>query len=99
MTDDPKAGRWKRLECARKALRLTVDGQAVPAFEGETVLTAVLCWRAWLRPFEFAHEQRAGFCVIGGCQDCWTHLSDGTPIRACTTLVHDGMEVVTDGCA
>lgn len=99
MSNGTAVGRWKRLDCVRRDIVLRIDGQPVPAFEGETILTVTLCWRAWLRTFEFGDEYRAGFCLIGACQDCWVHLSDGTPVRACTTFVTDGMEIVTDGCA
>ena len=91
----PMAG-VKRLDGARQPVALTVDGEVIPAFRGETVLTALLATRGWIRPFEFGVEHRAGFCLIGACQDCWVDLSDGTPIRACTTLVADAMDIVTD---
>jgi len=86
----------RRLDGAREAVALTVDGEVVPAFRGETVLAAMLTARQWIRPFEFGTEHRAGFCLIGACLDCWVRLTDGTPIRSCTTLVTDAMEIVTD---
>jgi D-hydroxyproline dehydrogenase subunit gamma len=92
----PRAG-VKRLDGARQPVALTVDGEVIPAFRGETVLTALLAARRWIRPFEFGVEHRAGFCLIGACQDCWVRRADGTPIRACTTLVTDTMDIVTDG--
>lgn len=86
----------KRLDGARQPVALTVDGEVISAFRGETVLTALLAARGWIRPFEFGFEHRAGFCLIGACQDCWVRLADGTPIRACTTFVADAMDIVTD---
>ena len=91
----PRAG-VKRLDGARQPVALTVDGEVIAAFRGETVLTALLVARGWIRPFEFGVEHRAGFCLIGACQDCWVRLADGTPIRACTTPVADAMDIVTD---
>jgi predicted molibdopterin-dependent oxidoreductase YjgC len=32
---------------------------------------------------------------MGACQDCWVELTDGRRLRACTTLVEDGMAVVS----
>ena len=86
----------KRLAGVRQPVALTVDGEVIPAFRGETVLTALLAARGWIRAFEFGVERRGGFCLIGACQDCWVRLKDGTPIRACTTLVADTMDIVTD---
>jgi len=40
-----------------------------------------------LSPF----RPRAGFCLMGACQDCWVALTDGRRLRACTTLAEDGM--------
>jgi predicted molibdopterin-dependent oxidoreductase YjgC len=91
----PRAG-VKRLDGARQPVALTVDGEVISAFRGETVLTALLAARGWIPPFEFGFEHRAGFCLIGACQDCWVRLADGTPIRACTTFVADAMDIVTD---
>jgi predicted molibdopterin-dependent oxidoreductase YjgC len=86
----------KRLDGARQTVALTVDGEVIAAFRGETVLTALLTARGWIRTFEFGAEYRGGFCLIGACQDCWVRLKDGTPMRACTTLVADAMDIVTD---
>ena len=72
-----------------------VDGQAIDALDGDTVLTALLLHRRRLRRFEFADQWRAGFCLIGACQDCWVRLEDGTPVRACTTPVTPGMTLTT----
>jgi NADH dehydrogenase/NADH:ubiquinone oxidoreductase subunit G len=32
---------------------------------------------------------------MGACQDCWVRLEDGRRLRACTTLVTDGLAVET----
>jgi aerobic-type carbon monoxide dehydrogenase small subunit (CoxS/CutS family) len=39
---------------------------------------------------------RAGFCLMGACQDCWVWLADGSRLRACTTLLAEGMQVRTE---
>lgn len=77
------------------SVRILVDGAETEAFAGESVLVAVLAARNALRQHEFSGEPRAGFCLMGACQDCWVWLSDGRRIRACTTAVAEGMHVLT----
>ena len=74
-------------------VRILVDGEEVTAYAGESVLVAVLAARNVLRRHEFSDEPRAGFCLMGACQDCWVWLADGRRIRACTTAVAEGMHV------
>src|SRR6476660_240729 len=76
-------------------LRILVDGVEVDACAGDSVLVAVLAARNALRRHEFSDEMRAGFCLMGACQDCWVWLADGSRVRACTTVVADGMNVLT----
>lgn len=79
----------------RQAVYCVVDGAEVVAFSGDTVLTAVLAHRRSLRPFEFDDADRAGFCLMGACQDCWVHRENGERLRACSTPVAEGMIIVT----
>ena len=79
----------------RQSIALRVDGQAIEAFEGDTLLTALLCARDSLRHDTWSGEARAGFCLMGACQDCWIWSEDGRRLRACTTLVEAGMAVRT----
>lgn len=76
-------------------VRILVDGTEVTAYAGESVLVAVLAARNALRQHEFSNEARAGFCLMGACQDCWVWLADGRRVRACTTTVSNGMHVST----
>src|SRR3954447_10705049 len=78
------------------AVRILIDGEAVPAHAGESVMVAVLAARYALRRHEFSDEMRAGFCLMGACQDCWVWLADHSRVRACTTAVADGMHVLTN---
>jgi len=82
-------------EHARPSIRLIVDGQAVTALAGDTVLTALLLAGRRVRAGEFGDGPRAGLCLMGACQDCWVALADGRRVRACTTPAEDGMELVT----
>src|SRR5438045_7392367 len=76
-------------------VRILVDGAEVNAFAGDSVLVAVLTARNALRKHEFGDEMRAGFCLMGACQDCWVWLADHSRVRACTTIVADGMHILT----
>jgi predicted molibdopterin-dependent oxidoreductase YjgC len=90
------SGLFRRLAPrAGATLHLTVDGAPVEARAGDTLMTAILLSRPALRRFEFGAGARAGFCLMGACQDCWVALADGTRLRACTTPAADGMRVVT----
>ncbi|BCG02221.1 ferredoxin (plasmid) [Paraburkholderia sp. PGU19] len=84
-------------EAGRAPVSFFLDGVEVGALTGDTVLTAILMQQRHVRHSEFSGEPRAGFCMIGACQDCWVRCEDGTRIRACSTLVKDGMRIVTKG--
>jgi predicted molibdopterin-dependent oxidoreductase YjgC len=79
----------------RETIAFELDGRACSALEGDTVLTAILIQSARLREAEFSSAPRAGFCLMGACQDCWVQLVDGERLRACTTFVEPGMRVRT----
>ena len=76
-------------------VRMLVDRAEVQAFAGDSVLVAVLTAHNALRRHEFSDEPRAGFCLMGACQDCWVWLADGARVRACTTPVAEGLHVLT----
>ena len=82
-------------ESDRAVVPFTIDGQATTALAGDTVLTAVLTHSAQLRFSEFSGEPRAGFCLMGACQDCWVATESGQRLRACGTFVEEGMRLVT----
>lgn len=90
------AAQFQRIETPpRMSIACVVDGEAVDALDGDTVLTAVLTHRRKLRAFEFSDTERSGFCLMGACQDCWVHLATGEPVRACTTPIEPGMSIAT----
>lgn len=74
---------------------IRIDGVVAEAFEGESLLVAMLSHGAQLRRHEVDGAPRAGFCLMGACQDCWVWLPDGSRLRACTTRVAAGMELLT----
>ena len=89
-------GRFVRLaETARPALKLLIDGQPASALEGDTLLVALLTHGRRVRTSEFGDGARAGFCLMGACQDCWVWDETGQRLRACSTVVVEGMSVRT----
>ena len=89
--------RFQRLgETERPKIRILIDGMAHTALAGDSLMTAILTASGRLRVSEFGDGQRAGFCVMGACQDCWVLLADGRRVRACTTPAADGMAVLID---
>ncbi|WP_321930212.1 (2Fe-2S)-binding protein [Paraburkholderia guartelaensis] len=82
-------------ESARASVSFLLDGVEVKALAGDTLLTAILTHQRHVRRSEFSKEPRAGFCLIGACQDCWVRSEDGTRLRACSTPLREGMRVLT----
>lgn len=81
-------------DAARPRITLRLDGAVVEAQRGDTLLTALLTAGAGhLRDSEFGDGPRAGFCLMGACQDCWVVVEGLGRVRACATLAEDGMEV------
>lgn len=72
----------------------TFDGETVSGREGETLLPALLASGVRvLRTMPDLGDPRGGYCLIGRCSDCQV-IVDGVPsVRACMTLLRDGMVV------
>ncbi|PPC76620.1 hypothetical protein WH50_13405 [Pokkaliibacter plantistimulans] len=83
-------------EAQRPAVTFHLNGQPCQALAGDTLLTAILSQQSYLRRNEFSGQPRAGFCLMGACQDCWIKDAQGRSLRACSTLVEAGMSVWTD---
>jgi D-hydroxyproline dehydrogenase subunit gamma len=90
------AARFVRLaEKSRSPIALEIDGEPVQALQGDTLLVAILCKRERVRVSEFGDGSRAGFCLMGACQDCWVWTAQGARVRACSTLATHGMKILT----
>jgi D-hydroxyproline dehydrogenase subunit gamma len=76
-------------------VEFSIDGRLVSAQAGDSILAAMLTNGDVLRRLEFGCAPRAGFCLMGACQDCWVWTDDGGRARACTTLVMPGMRIST----
>lgn len=91
----PRAQLCRLKERDRPVVAFELDGQPATALAGDTVLTAVLTQARQLRVNEFSGQPRAGFCMMGACQDCWVRLADGRSLRACQTMIEPGMRIRT----
>lgn len=79
----------------REPIEIFVDGRPVAALRGDTVLTAMLLHADRVRTSDFGGEPRAGFCLMGACQDCWVWNESGERFRSCSTFVEPGMRLLT----
>lgn len=98
MTDSasPFAAQFRRrYRLDEQPVGFLLDGMRHEGRRGDTVLTAILSVQNKLRHTEFTGEPRAGFCLIGACQDCHVMTGEGKRVRACTTLLEEGMAFVT----
>jgi hydrogen cyanide synthase HcnA len=72
-----------------------INGQAVSAAIGETVLSVIQC----LGVRQIArndHDQISGaYCGMGVCQCCLVKINGRHKRRACQTVVRDGMLIET----
>jgi len=88
--------RFVRLgESERAPVDFRVDGEPARALAGDTLLVALLTHGRRVRDSEFGDGARAGFCLMGACQDCWVWDETGARLRACSTPVRSGMAVLT----
>jgi len=94
---NPKPLLTRLNERDRAPVAFRFDGRPLTALAGDTVLTAVLAHGRRLRRSEFSGLPRAGFCLMGACQDCWVATTAGERLRACSTPVQEGMDLVTPG--
>lgn len=91
------SGPFVRLnETGRSEITFSVDGEAATTLEGDTLLVAMLLRFPRLRTSEFDGGARSGFCLMGACQDCLVWTEAGERLRACTTVVAEGMRIRTE---
>jgi len=92
----PKS-RFVRLdETGRAPVAFSIDGRAASALAGDTLLVALLVNGGHVRRSEFGDGLRAGFCMMGACQDCWVWTAAGDRLRACGLPVTEGMAILTE---
>jgi sarcosine oxidase subunit alpha len=79
-----------------RAVRITVDGEAIPAYEGESLAAAMLAsGRRVFRHAEPGGQPRGVFCGMGICNECMVTVAELGHVRACIATVRDGMRVST----
>lgn len=76
-------------------LQFHLDDLLMSGRSGETLASAVLRQQPALGRSEFDGAARAGFCLMGACQDCTLWTEGGQRLRACTTSVRNGMRLFT----
>lgn len=77
-----------------RALHIVVDGEDLVAHEGESIAAALLAsGRRTTRITARAGQPRGYFCGMGVCQDCLLTVDDQPNVRACMTMVRDGLRV------
>jgi D-hydroxyproline dehydrogenase subunit gamma len=76
------------------AVTVTVDGEPVQGFVGETVATVLFAGGVVATRTTAGRDAPRGvFCGMGACFDCLV-VVDGVPnTRACMTWVRDGMSI------
>jgi D-hydroxyproline dehydrogenase subunit gamma len=82
-------------ETERTRVRFALDGRSVEALTGDTLLVAMLSNGGAVRQSEFGGGDRAGFCLMAACQDCWVWTESGERLRACDTPIEEGLRIST----
>ena len=87
----------RRLDIERgRPLSFTFDGQAIEAYEGETIAAALLgSGQRILRFTDQRGEPRGLFCNMGVCFECLVDVNGRTNQRACQHPVTEGMRVIS----
>jgi sarcosine oxidase subunit alpha len=77
-----------------KTISFTFDGKRVPAYEGDTIASALYAAgrRTFSRSFKY-HRRRGLLCVAGQCPNCICAVDGAPGARACTEPARDGITV------
>lgn len=79
------------------AVNIFVNGKAVEAYEGESVLAALIAADVLLMSRDSFGRVRTPFCNMGVCFDCMIDVEDAagvrSRVRACLTPVRAGLRV------
>lgn len=77
-------------------ITFSLDGESIQAYEGDTIASALYAIgrRAWHR--SRYGDERGLLCGIGYCFDCLVTVDGRVELRACQTLVKEGMIVTTN---
>ena len=88
---------FKRLpEAAGTTVRLTIDGKAIDAREGDSVAAALFgAGIDHCRTTPVSGAPRAPYCMMGVCFDCLVTIDGVGNRQGCLVRVKDGMAVAT----
>lgn len=78
------------------AFTVEVDGRALPAYQGESVLGVL--WAAGIRCLRLTplkKEPRGFLCGMGTCFDCLVKVDDRLNVRACLEPARPRMRITT----
>lgn len=79
-----------------KKVEIFINGKAYSAYEGETVLAALVAsGHKALRQSRKRGEPRGALCGMGVCYECLVTIDQRPNQRACMAQVEDRMEVLT----
>lgn len=77
-----------------KSVHFTFNETSYTAYDGETIAAALLASGVRsLRVHEEKGTPRGIYCNIGHCYECRVTVNGVPTVRACMTLVQDGMDV------
>lgn len=80
----------------RAVVRLSFDGRAIEARDGDSVATALLAnGIAQFRTTPVSDTPRGPFCLMGTCFDCLVDIDGVANRQACMIQVRDGMTIQT----
>jgi sarcosine oxidase subunit alpha len=88
---------FRRLpEAEGDSVRLSVDGKAIEAREGDSVAAALFAAGIdHCRTTPVSGAPRAPYCMMGVCFDCLVTIDGVGNRQGCLVRVQDGMEVAT----
>jgi sarcosine oxidase subunit alpha len=77
-----------------RPISFTFDGKAIPAFEGDTIASALYASgrRTFSRSFKY-HRPRGELCGCGQCANSLVQIGGRPGVRACAEPAVDGMKV------
>jgi sarcosine oxidase subunit alpha len=77
-----------------RAISFTFDGKPIPAFEGDTIASALYAAgrRTFSRSFKY-HRPRGELCGCGQCANSLVQIGGRPGVRACAEPARDGMQV------
>jgi sarcosine oxidase, subunit alpha len=77
-----------------RAISFTFDGKAIPAFEGDTIASALYASgrRTFSRSFKY-HRPRGELCGCGQCANSLVQIGGRPGVRACAEPARDGLAV------